>query len=146
VGRLALDLCVFMLWNEIHFYICHRLLHSRLLFARVHRIHHESIVPTPYSTYSFHWVEATLLGSVMITGMLLYNFSAPILLLGPVASLVFNTIGHWNYDPFPHKPLSNWLAASRRHSLHHDRVTGNFGFSLPHLDRWFHTEIKPPHP
>ena len=142
--RLPVDLLVFGLWNEVHFYLCHRLLHTRWFYARVHKVHHKSVVPTPFSTYSFHWFESILLGSVMITGMVFYVFTIPALILAPLESLILNTLGHWNYDPFPEKPLENLLAASRRHSLHHGRVTGNFGFMLPYLDAWFNTEVKGP--
>jgi len=141
-SRLPIDLLVITLWNEIHFYTCHRFLHTRWLYRHVHITHHRSVVPTPFSTYSFHWFESTLLGSVMIMGMLFYDYTILALILFPLVSLTFNTIGHLNYDLFPEKPLEHILSASRRHGLHHSRVNGNFGFTLPHLDTWFKTRIS----
>jgi lathosterol oxidase len=126
-------------WNEVHFYCIHRLLHTRWLYRHVHRIHHESVVPTPFSTYSFHWLEAVLLGSVMILPMLLCKFSAAALLALPVISMALNTIGHCNYNVFATRPSMH--SASLEHSMHHLCVRGNYGFYLPFLDAWARTTL-----
>jgi sterol desaturase/sphingolipid hydroxylase (fatty acid hydroxylase superfamily) len=135
---IAIQLVALFLWNEIHFYLCHWLLHTRWLFRHVHRIHHESIVPTPFSTYSFHWVEAAMLGSVLFVATLVYDFHPLALGSLPLLSLLLNTIGHWNYDVFAGRRRS----ASVEHSLHHRLVQGNYGFYLPILDRWFSTKLQ----
>ncbi len=137
--RTSLDILLLFVWNELHFFACHRLLHTRWLYRHVHRIHHESIPPTPFSIFSFHWFEALLLGSVMITAMLLRTFSVWALLALPVFSALFNTIGHWNYNLFAG---TNRRSASAEHGKHHERVTGNYGFYLPYLDRMFQTTLR----
>jgi sterol desaturase/sphingolipid hydroxylase (fatty acid hydroxylase superfamily) len=50
--RIAAEIVVLLIWNDVHFWINHRLLHTRLL-GRFHGDHHRSIVTTPWSTYSF---------------------------------------------------------------------------------------------
>ena len=52
---------VLVLWNEVHFYLVHRLMHKKFMMKHVHYIHHKSYTPTVYSVYSFHWFEALLL-------------------------------------------------------------------------------------
>jgi sterol desaturase/sphingolipid hydroxylase (fatty acid hydroxylase superfamily) len=136
-----LGMAVFVVWNEVHFYFCHRLLHTRWLYSKIHAVHHRSVVPTPFSTFSFHWLEAVLLGSVMITGMLFYRFGILCLVFAPLVSLLMNTFGHWNFDLLPEGKPGTLLTASRWHSHHHGRVTGNYGFLFPHLDILFHTNL-----
>lgn len=138
-ARIAIDVVLLFLWNELHFFACHRLLHTRWLYRNVHRIHHESVTPTPFSTYSFHWIESALLGSVMLTAMLIGAFSVWALLSLPVFSILFNTIGHWNYNVFAG---TERRSASVEHSRHHQRVSGNYGFYLPYLDRLFQTAMR----
>jgi sterol desaturase/sphingolipid hydroxylase (fatty acid hydroxylase superfamily) len=140
--KLPLEIIALFLWNEIHFYISHRLLHTKWLYRHVHYKHHKSVTPTAYSTYSFHFVEALLLGSVMTTALLLYSFSVVSLLTLPLMSIVLNTMGHYNVDFFPGRPIGSLLSFTRRHSYHHSRNTGNFGFFLPYLDKLFSTHIK----
>ena len=42
------------IWNELHFFVVHRIMHTRFFMKRVHFIHHRSTIPTVYSVYSFH--------------------------------------------------------------------------------------------
>ena len=139
--QMALEIAALTLWNEVHFYANHRLLHTRW-FKRFHLPHHRSVITTPWSTYSFHPVEAVLLGNVIILPMLLHDFSLAALLALPVISIVFNNIGHSNYDFLPGAAHDRWwLNGARRHHLHHLCYQGNFGFMLPFLDRWFGTDL-----
>jgi sterol desaturase/sphingolipid hydroxylase (fatty acid hydroxylase superfamily) len=139
--QVALEIVVLLIWNEIHFYINHRLLHTRFL-RRFHLPHHRSIVTTPWSTYSFHPIEAMMLGNVVMLPMCLYDFSFTALLALPVFSIVFNNIGHSNYDFLPDAKHDRWwLNGARRHHLHHACYQGNFGFMLPFMDRLCKTEL-----
>lgn len=133
---------VLFFWNELHFYLCHRLLHTEWLFRKVHKIHHTSYHPSPFSVYSFHWIEAFLLGTVIFLPLLVYPFQYLALLSLPVMSIFLNTLGHWDYDLFPSLKPSSLLKFSYRHAMHHRKVHGNFGFLLPVFDRFFKTEIQ----
>jgi len=144
IGRACLDIVLIVLWNDLHFYLCHRLLHGRWLMAHVHAQHHASRVPTPYSTYSFHWFEALLLGSVMVTGLALHDFHIAAVILLPVISIATNVVGHGNRELIPCDPESSLLGMARRHVDHHELVHGNFGFLFASLDRFFGTEIRSP--
>ncbi|BBH20598.1 desaturase [Paenibacillus baekrokdamisoli] len=140
--KLLLEILALFLWNEIHFYISHRLLHTRWLFKHVHYKHHLSTIPTAYSTFSFHYVEALLLGSVLTTALLFYSFSVLSLLTLPLMSLILNVLGHCNLDFFPGRSAQSLLSFTPRHSDHHVRNNGNYGFFLPYFDQMFATSIK----
>ena len=131
---IVLEVLALGLWNEVHFWVNHRLLHTRRLI-RFHGAHHRSVVTTPWSTYSFHPVEALMLGSVILLPMLVHDFSFAALAALPVLSLLVNLIGHSNYDFFPHAGDTRLVAASRRHRSHHVRPRGNFGFATRFMDR-----------
>jgi sterol desaturase/sphingolipid hydroxylase (fatty acid hydroxylase superfamily) len=140
-GAVALEIAFLVLWNDVHFYAIHRLLHARWLFQRIHREHHRALRPTPFSTYAMHPVEAALLGSVMVLVQPFHAFSLPTLLLFPLVSLAMNNLGHMSYDLVPGRGVWHPLAATRRHERHHRHVDGNYGFLLPVLDRWLGTEL-----
>lgn len=139
---IALEVAFLVLWNDVHFYAIHRLLHTRWLFQRFHREHHRAIRPTAFSTYAMHPVEAVLLGSVMVCVQPFHAFALPTLLLFPLVSIVLNNIGHAGYDFAPGG--SDWspLAGAVRHERHHRLVGGNYGFLFPALDRWLGTELR----
>jgi len=138
--QIACEMAVLAVWNDVHFWLNHRLLHLPWL-RRFHGAHHRSVVTTPFATYSFHPVEALLLGNVILPPMLVHDFSFWSLASLPVFSLVFNNIGHANYDFFPGVSYSHWFAASRRHHLHHACHAGNYGFQFTFMDRLFRTRL-----
>lgn len=140
--RYLLEMLFLFFWNEIHFYLCHRLLHYKWFFKNVHYVHHRSLTPTPFATYSFHWFEAFLLGSVVFIPMFFYEFSFAALFSFPVMSIFLNVLGHSDYDIFPQKKLTHILTFTRRHSLHHSKTNGNFGFILSFMDRILNTSLK----
>ncbi len=131
--QVALEVMALFFWNDIHFYIIHRILHFRPLFKSIHFAHHRSRVVSPYSAFRMHWLEALLLGTVMPTAMLMHKFGVWSLLSLPVMSLVLNALGHSNLT------LGSF---TRRHAAHHQVVTGNYGFLLPWFDQWFQTGVR----
>lgn len=139
-AQIVVEIMVLFFWNELHFYLNHRLLHTRAL-RRFHVAHHRSQVATPFSTYAFHPVEAIMLGSVPLIPMLLHDFSFIALAWLPVLSIVLNSIGHANYEFSRVAPARGPLAASRRHHLHHACYHGNYGFLLAVFDRLFGTAL-----
>lgn len=141
IWLIGLEILVLLLWNEVHFYLHHRVLHHRWMFPRFHVQHHRSYVTTPFSTYAFHPVEALLLGSVPLLPMLLHAFSWQALVALPILSMLFNSVGHANYDAFPQRGGRGVLLASRRHHLHHAYFKGNFGFLLGFMDAYFNTAL-----
>ncbi|RZL91771.1 MAG: sterol desaturase family protein, partial [Variovorax sp.] len=138
--QIALEILALAVWNDVHFWVNHRLLHGRWL-RRFHGPHHRSVVTTPFATYSFHPIEALMLGNVILWPMLVHDFSFWALASVPVFSLFFNNVGHSNYDFFPKVSYDHWFAASRRHHLHHACHNGNYGFQFTFMDRLFGTRV-----
>lgn len=137
LANIALDCLILVLWNDLHFYMLHRLLHVKL--KESHALHHKSVTATPFSAYSMSVVEATLLGSVMPIAMLFYNFSLASLVFLPVWSIFINTLAHSNCDFFPNAKENSLLYFIRHHQHHHSHYHGNYSFFFGQLDTWFRT-------
>lgn len=132
---------ILTLYNELHFYLVHKLLHLPVLYRTIHKIHHQSKIPTVYSVYSFHWVEALLLSTVPITIAPFYTFSATALFIYPLASILLNFAGHCNYR-FGNGLGDSWKLFSTRHAQHHYKNSAKFGFALNLFDKLFPTNKK----
>jgi sterol desaturase/sphingolipid hydroxylase (fatty acid hydroxylase superfamily) len=132
---LAWELPVLYLWNEIHFFAIHRLLHWPPLYRRVHVWHHRSVITTPFTSYSFHPVESFLLGTVMPLALVFHAFSPWSLLGLTVMSLLLNVSGHLPTEQI-RLPFAFATPHSRYHNRHHREFHTHFAFSLPWLDRW----------
>ena len=131
--NLIIGVTILNIWNEIYFFIIHRLLHLPFLMRHIHWIHHKSVVPTVYSVYSFHWIEAFLLGSVPISIAYWVPFSPMTLLIYPVTSILLNFAGHCNYR-FGDGTGSKWFTFGTTHNEHHSKGAKKYGFGTFILD------------
>jgi Delta7-sterol 5-desaturase len=131
-----LGLLILTVWNEIHFYIIHRIMHLPALMKHVHYIHHRSVVPSVFSVYSFHPLEAALLSSVLLCIAPFYDFCAAALMLFPTVSILINFIGHSNYR-LALKTNKKWLLFATKHNNHHVKSGKEFGFMTNFMDNFF---------
>ena len=131
---------VYVYWMELHFYATHRLLHVGPLFKYVHYAHHESYNPGPWSSCSFHPVEA----AIFFSGYLAYLFLdfSPFLLAAIKVSTVAGTLhGHIGYSP---AEGSGDYYGHEFHFLHHTHKDCNYGaYPTGLIDRLMGTERLP---
>lgn len=139
--NILIGLVVPTLWNEIHFFVVHRIMHQRFFMKNIHFVHHKSITPTVYSVYSFHWFEAFLLSTVPITIAPFLSFSILAIFIYPFVSILLNYAGHCNYRIGSGKG-DNWWLFGTHHNKHHSKGKKNYGFALNFLDKLF---SKPNH-
>lgn len=138
---IVVDLLILAIWNEVHFYLGHKLMHTKL-FIGIHRTHHKSVVVTPFSTYSFHPVESIIFGTVMILPMLLIEFELLALVIFPIYHLFFNTLGHSNVKLIKKSGGLKEVEISTHHNNHHTTYNSNFGFASSLMDRLMRTYYK----
>lgn len=136
VTNIIIGLVILTLWNEVHFYIVHRIMHQKFMMKYVHYIHHKSTVPSVYSVYSFHWFEALLLSTVPLTIVPFMPFSIVAIFIYPLISILLNFAGHCNYR-FGDGIGKSWLLFGTHHNEHHSRGRKNYGFALNILDKLF---------
>jgi len=139
--NILLGLVMLTFWNEIHFYIIHRIMHLPWLMKKAHYIHHRSVVPSVFSVYSFHPLEAALLSSVLVTIAPFYPFPTAALMLFPTVSILINFSGHSNYR-LVLKTKRKWLLFATKHNDHHGKAGPEFGFMTNFMDYLF-TKKKP---
>ncbi|MEK6480861.1 sterol desaturase family protein [Catalinimonas sp. 4WD22] len=132
-GYIILGLVLLSIWNEIHFFVIHRLMHLPFFMRKVHYVHHRSNTPTVYSVYSFHGLEAFLLSTVPLTIAPWIPFSPMAIFLYPLVSILLNFCGHCNYR-FGNGMGAGWKILSTRHAEHHRKGKKNYGFASPILD------------
>src|SRR5690606_11274564 len=67
---LPISLMGALLIHETYYYWIHRWMHHPKLFRKVHKVHHDSLTPTPWTAFSFHpWeslIEALILPLILI--------------------------------------------------------------------------------
>lgn len=122
------------IWNEIHFFLVHRIMHIPFFMKYVHKTHHKSVIPTVYSVFSFHWFEALLLSTVPVTILPFVPFSPIAVFLYPLVSILLNYSGHCNYR-FGKGKGADWKLFGTRHNAHHSAFKKSYGFASHILDK-----------
>lgn len=139
--NIAWGLVVLTLWNELHFYFIHRLMHQPFFMKHIHKVHHRSNITSVFSVYSFHWFEAILLSTVPLTIMPFIPFSLAAVMIFPTVSILLNFAGHCNYR-FGSGTGHELLLFGTRHNKHHSAGTQRFGFALSIFDKIFGTHNR----
>lgn len=124
---------ILYLWGDCHFYFTHRILHSSWLYKNVHKYHHESYNPTPFSGLSMHWFESMIYFSA---APLLALAGAPMWLFRLMSKglLIFPLEGHTGYG-------ARNVESSCNHYIHHAKFDYNYG-SSPIWDRLLGTNYS----
>lgn len=143
---LPLSLIAIMLLHETYYYWVHRWMHHPKIFKRVHKVHHDSLVPTPWTAFSFHPWESLL--EAIILPLLLIFIPVNIYVLGLYLLIMTlsSVINHLDIEIYP-----LWFQKSRtgklfigatHHHLHHSEFGTNFGLYFTFWDKWMGTESK----
>lgn len=139
--NIAMGLILLTFWNEIHFFVIHRIMHLKYFMKKVHYVHHKSRISTIYSVFSFHWIEAFLLSTVMLSIVTFFPFAPTAIALFPLVSILLNFSGHSNYR-FGKGKTDYITSFATRHNQHHKTNKETYGFATPYLDQVLSTLKK----
>nr|MBX2843685.1 sterol desaturase family protein [Flammeovirgaceae bacterium] len=114
------------------------------LFRRVHLVHHKSINPSPWASFSFHFYESIFEAMVAPIILLLIPMNITALIIFGFVSFIFNVYGHLGYEIAPnwfrHSFLFQLMVTSTHHNIHHSKFKGNYGLYFRVWDRIMGTE------
>lgn len=126
------------IFHAIHFYLIHRALHSRVLYSRVHRVHHLNIEVGPWSGLAMHPIEIAIYFSTVCVQWLLalHPFNA----LAQIHFAIFNAaMSHTGFEKILLTKDVGIESNSYFHYLHHKYFECNYGGSIAPFDQLFGT-------
>jgi len=137
------SICLAFVLQDTIFYWTHRLLHLQGIFMVVHRIHHLSHNPTPWTAFSFHPFESILHSLELFCILSVIPMHPIALIIFQTISTAFNTYAHNGYELLPpgwsRHPIGRWIVSSVYHNTHHSKSRYNFSFYFLCWDRWMGT-------
>ncbi|CAF0969669.1 unnamed protein product [Adineta steineri] len=124
----------FLFFTDMLIYFIHRGLHHRLVYKHLHKLHHRWIVPTPFASHAFYWLD----GFLQSVPYHLYVFLFPLHKISYLLFFVF--VNFWtvsihdgNYSvPKIFQPFVNGAA---HHNDHHQYYDCNYGQFFTFWDR-----------
>jgi sterol desaturase/sphingolipid hydroxylase (fatty acid hydroxylase superfamily) len=133
-----------MLIHEAYYYFLHRWMHHPKVFKYFHYVHHDSIVTSPWTAFSFHPIESILQALIvpLIVSFIPMHMSVIFFLL--ILMTVTATINHLHIEVYPKGFSKHWFGkwwiGSSHHSLHHSKYHFNYGLYFTFMDSLFKTE------
>jgi len=134
---------LFLILYETYYYWMHRAMHIPFIFKKVHKVHHASVLPTVFTSFSFHPLEAILQFLFFPLFLCVVPFHVVTLLIVLVFLTISAVINHSGVEIFNKMTLTNLIGATH-HDLHHKEFTNNFGLYFTWWDKWMKTESKTP--
>jgi ferredoxin-NADP reductase/sterol desaturase/sphingolipid hydroxylase (fatty acid hydroxylase superfamily) len=142
----ALTIVVMILVSDTWFYWCHRAMHHPNVYKYVHALHHKSLDVNPYTSTSFHMIEAIALNIWILPLVMIMPVSMTALGIVQVIGTFNNLKSHLGYELFPSffskVPPFNLLVTATNHSLHHTQYNGNYSLFFRFWDIVCGTELN----
>jgi Delta7-sterol 5-desaturase len=138
---IPLSIVAYLLIHETYYYWLHRWMHKPGIYHRIHKVHHDSVETSAFTSFSFHPAESFLQSAIIP----LLAFVIPIHWMVLLALLVLMTISaivnHAGVEIFPVNGFlqKNVIGASH-HDVHHKLFRYNFGLYFTFWDKWMGTE------
>ena len=136
------QLALFVVLDDVAFYLVHRALHTRWLYRHIHAVHHRITAPSAAAGGYFHPLEYAAINLAALSGPLLLGPHVATLWAWAVLRQWLAAEGHCGYAlPLSPSRVLPGYAGSAYHDLHHRLGRGNYANYLRHLDLWFGTFV-----
>ncbi|WP_235335012.1 sterol desaturase family protein [Aphanizomenon flos-aquae] len=142
---LPLSLFIYLILHDTYFYWTHRWLHIPSIYRRFHQVHHESINPTPWTSFSFDPVESMM--QAIIIPLMVFIIPIHISMVGLLLTLmtIFGVVNHTGYEVYPYSWIrgfwgKHWITPTH-HTIHHHKFNCNYGLYFRFWDKLMNTDI-----
>lgn len=133
-----------LLLHETYFYWTHRWLHLPKIYEKYHSIHHKSLRPSPWASFSFHPVESVI-NAAFVPLVILLVPTHPLVIIFHLTFMTISAItNHSGFEVLPANAVKQgWgklLVSGVHHTTHHRFFRNNYGLFFTFWDQWMGTE------
>ncbi|MFT4834481.1 MAG: lathosterol oxidase [Marinoscillum sp.] len=129
--------------HDFYFYWAHRFMHLPKVYKWVHRVHHLSTNPSPWTAYAFHPLEAVVEAGILTVLAFTVPTHVYVILIFMIFQIIYNVYGHLGFELYPRGFHKTWIGkyvnTAVSHNQHHEKFHGNYGLYTLIWDRLFGT-------
>lgn len=143
---LPLSLVLVFFLHETYYYWIHRWMHHPKVFRKVHKVHHDSHTPTPWTAFSFHPWESLLEAVILPVILLVIPVNVYVLGIYLVLMTLSSVVNHLDIEIYPEafrkSKFGKLFIGATHHNLHHKEYLTNYGLYFTFWDKWMATESE----
>jgi Delta7-sterol 5-desaturase len=136
----VLSIFILLLLYETYYYWLHRWMHLPSVFRIVHKVHHDSIHSTVFTSFSFHPLEAILQSLFFPIVIFLIPLHYAVIIIVLIVMTLSAVVNHSGMEIFHNRFILKNVIGSSHHHLHHTQFKTNFGLYFTWWDKWMKTE------
>ena len=144
------SLFLLLFLHDTYFYWTHRWMHRPKVFKIFHKVHHQSLNPTPWAAFSFHPTEGFVEAIIIPLLVFVFPVHIGVLLFALTAMTFFGVVNHCGFEIYPKSWMKGYFAkimiTPTHHNLHHKKFDHNFGLYFRFWDQLMGTDKWEPHP
>lgn len=135
---LGVSFLLVLVLQDGFFYATHRLAHHPAFFAWLHRGHHRSGHPTPWTSFAFDLPEAALQALFLVLVVVILPLHLFTLLAVLTTMTIWAIVTHLGLSQLPGGDLpawfGRWLIGPAHHGIHHRHSNRHFGLYFTFWD------------
>ena len=144
IAWLPASAVVVLFLHETYYYWLHRWMHRPRIYRWVHKVHHDSIATSAWTSFSFHPTESILQALVLPVLLFIIPIHYGVVALVLLIMATTSVINHLNTEIYPESFYRHWFGkhwiGATHHSLHHSQFRYNYGLYFTFWDKWMRTE------
>lgn len=144
LGYLTFSYITVLLLQDTYFYFLHRLFHLPSLFRWLHQGHHQSKVPSPWTSFAFDPMEAVVQASFLLSITFIIPLHVGVLIAILLTMTIWAMGNHIGFQVIPYSKISRWCGkwciGSTHHLIHHRRYTRHYGLYFTFWDKVLGTQ------
>ncbi|NET02891.1 MAG: sterol desaturase family protein [Sphaerospermopsis sp. SIO1G2] len=142
---IPISLFIYLFLHDTYFYWTHLWLHTPQIYRRFHKVHHESINPTPWTSFCFDPLESFLQAIIIPILLFLIPIHISMLVFLLILMTIFGVINHTGYEVYPRSWMRGfwnqyWITPTH-HTLHHHKFNCNYGLYFRFWDKLMNTDV-----
>jgi sterol desaturase/sphingolipid hydroxylase (fatty acid hydroxylase superfamily) len=138
------SLIISLLIDETYYYWVHRWMHHPAIFRHIHKVHHQSTISSPWTSFAFHPIEGMLLSLPFVCTLIFIPMHVSVIFLQLAIMTVSSIINHLDIEIYSEAMRKNkigkLLIGASHHALHHKQFKYNFGLYFTFWDKLKNTE------
>lgn len=145
---IPLSIILVLFIQDTYYYWVHRWMHIPKIYKYFHKVHHNSVHTSVWTSFSFHPLETILQAIILPVIIIFLPLHAYSILAILLIMTVSATINHAGVEIYPMGRYGKWfgklIIGATHHDVHHRRFLCNYGLYFTIWDRLMGTEKELP--